>query len=266
MIDLKFCYGYEVGKTDVLHGILDGISYDIFCMKEEDYVMKIMATYGSNCPPMRQRVKARRTIVNGTKVVFEYIDPIANHFDYRHCVDDNNHLQHMRPSIEETWKTHRWVLRVLAFFLPVSEVNAFLCFRYYVWNKLNRMYFHAFRRALSIEMMHNTFHEDNGVEDSNQEPRRSPRQTTANNHELTSAPQNCTRWNVREGWIQNCKNPYQQVCYSTGFATQNRTICSCDPGTFYCSAYHVLHTFIMFYPEALHVRLKLSIRATKTGN
>ena len=54
MIDLKFCYDYEVGKTDVLHAVLDGISYDIFCMEEEDYVMKIMATYygGSNCPPI----------------------------------------------------------------------------------------------------------------------------------------------------------------------------------------------------------------------
>jgi hypothetical protein len=33
---------------------------------------------------------------------FEYIEPIANHFDYQHCVDDNNHLRHMRPSAEET--------------------------------------------------------------------------------------------------------------------------------------------------------------------
>jgi hypothetical protein len=128
------------------------------------------------------------------------------------------------------------VLRALAFFLAVLEVNAFLCFRYFVWNKLNRMYFHAFRRALS-----NTFDEDDGVEDSSQEPRRSPRQTTANNHELTSAPKNCTRWNLREGWIANCKNPYQQVRCSTGCATQTRTFCSCDPGTFYCSPCHVLH-------------------------
>jgi hypothetical protein len=233
---VKFCYCYEVGKTDVLHGMLDGIiAYDIFCTKEEDYVMKIMATYGSNCPHMRwQRVKARRTIVNGTKVE-------ANHFYYRHCVNNNNHLRHMRPSIEETWKTRRWVLCVLAFFLSVLEVNVFLCYRYFVWNELNRIYFHAFQRALSIEMMQNTFDEDDGVEDSNQEPRRSPRQTTANNHELTSAPKNCTRWNLREGWIQNCKNPYQQVRCSTGCATQTRTFCSCDPGTFYCSACHVLH-------------------------
>jgi hypothetical protein len=52
-----------------------------------------------------------------------------------------------------------------------------------VWNKLNQMHFHAFRRALSIEMMQNTHDEENGVQDSNSEPRQSPRQTTANNHE-----------------------------------------------------------------------------------
>jgi hypothetical protein len=241
MIDIKFCYGYEVGQTDVLHGVLDGIAYDIFCMKEEDYVMKIMATYGSQCPPMRQRIKARRKIASGATFEFEYIEPIANHFDYRHCVDDNNHLRHMRPSIEETWKTHRWVLRVLAFFLAVSEVNAFLCFRYFVWNKLNRMYFHAFRRALSIEMMENTHDEQDGVQDSNSEPRRSPRQTTANNHEFTSAPKFCTKWNVREGWIQNCRSEYQQVRCSTGCGKQTRKFCSCDPGTFYCPSCHVRH-------------------------
>jgi hypothetical protein len=136
---------------------------------------------------------------------------------------------------------HRWVLRVLAFFLAVSEVNAFLCFRFWVWNKVDRMYFHAFRRGLSIEMMQNTYDEDNGVEDSNSEPRQSLRQATANNHVLTSAPKNCTKWNVREGWITNCKNPYQQVRCSTSCAAQTRTFCSCGPGTFYCAACHVLH-------------------------
>jgi hypothetical protein len=71
MIDLKFCQGYEVGDADVLHGVIDDTQYDIFCMKEEDYVMKIMATYGSNCPPTQDRLKARRTIANGSKVQFE---------------------------------------------------------------------------------------------------------------------------------------------------------------------------------------------------
>jgi hypothetical protein len=69
------------------------VPYNIFCMKEEDYVMKIMPTYGSNCPPMRERMRARRTKADGAKVEFEYIEPIANHSDYQHCVDDNNHLR-----------------------------------------------------------------------------------------------------------------------------------------------------------------------------
>jgi hypothetical protein len=64
-------------------------------MKEEDYVMKIMATYWSNYPPIRERMKARRTVADGSKVQFESIKPIANHFDYQHCVDDNNHLHHI---------------------------------------------------------------------------------------------------------------------------------------------------------------------------
>ena len=37
----------EVGKTDSLPGTLDGTNFKVFCMKEEDYVMKLMATYGA---------------------------------------------------------------------------------------------------------------------------------------------------------------------------------------------------------------------------
>lgn len=36
-----------IGSTDSLPGTLDGVSFRIFCMKEEDYVMKLMATYGA---------------------------------------------------------------------------------------------------------------------------------------------------------------------------------------------------------------------------
>jgi hypothetical protein len=241
MIDIKFCDGYEVGDTDSLHGTMNGVPYDIFCMKEEDYVMKIMSTYGSNTPPMRERLKAKRTKANGEKVVFEYIEPVANHFDYRHCVDDNNHLRHMRPSIEETWKTHRWALRVFAFFIAVSEVNAFLCFRHWVWGKSDRMYFHKFRRGLAMECLQNLFDEDDGVVDNNLEQRRSPRQATVDNHRLEKAPTYCTKWTVREGWIKNCASAYQQACCNTRCGTQCRTFCACDPGVFLCSGCHVLH-------------------------
>ena len=45
MIDAHFT-GMEVGSTDSYRGTLMDTQYDIFCMKESDYVMKIMSTYG----------------------------------------------------------------------------------------------------------------------------------------------------------------------------------------------------------------------------
>jgi hypothetical protein len=51
-----------------------------------------------------------------------------------------------------------------------------------------------------MEMMQNSYDEDDGIEDSNNEPRRSPRQTTANNHQLTMAPIHCTQWNLKDGY------------------------------------------------------------------
>ena len=35
-----------VGETDCLKGVLDNIPYNIFVMREPDYTMKLMATYG----------------------------------------------------------------------------------------------------------------------------------------------------------------------------------------------------------------------------
>ena len=37
----------EIGQADSLPGTLDGINFKVLCMKEEDYVMKLMATYGA---------------------------------------------------------------------------------------------------------------------------------------------------------------------------------------------------------------------------
>ena len=34
----------DVGSVDSLKGKIDNVPYDIYCMKEPDYVMKIMST------------------------------------------------------------------------------------------------------------------------------------------------------------------------------------------------------------------------------
>ena len=38
----------EIGDTDSLPGTMDGVPFHVFGLKEPDYVMKVMATYGTN--------------------------------------------------------------------------------------------------------------------------------------------------------------------------------------------------------------------------
>ena len=105
----------------LLHGTLDGTPYTVFAMKEHDYVMKIMSTYGRLVAPNHQP-ETFRTVYNA-HVSFRYTEPFANHYFARHCVDDHNNLRQGTISLEETWRTHRWELRVFAFILGVIEVN-----------------------------------------------------------------------------------------------------------------------------------------------
>jgi hypothetical protein len=102
-------------------------------------------------------------------------------------------------------------------------------------------------------MMQNTFDEDDGVEDSNQEPRRSPRQTTTNNHELTSAPKNCTRWNVREGWIYKIvKIHINRFVVAPGVQLRLVRSVRVIRGRSIVQL-ATCYTFIMSCPEALHL-------------
>jgi hypothetical protein len=40
----------EIGDVDALNGTLDGVPYNIMCMKDVDYTMKLMSTFGSTLP------------------------------------------------------------------------------------------------------------------------------------------------------------------------------------------------------------------------
>ena len=80
----------EIGYSDSLPGKMDGVSFDIFAMKEPDYLMQIMSTYGTN-----ERVgadKTRNYLFDGEerRKEFQYPEVVHNHFKYRHAVDDHN--------------------------------------------------------------------------------------------------------------------------------------------------------------------------------
>jgi hypothetical protein len=85
----------EIGDVDALNGTLDGVPYNIMCMKDVDYTMKLMSTYGSTLPMEAASNRFRSyEDANGNKATkeFKYTECFDNHFLYRHAVDDHNNL------------------------------------------------------------------------------------------------------------------------------------------------------------------------------
>jgi hypothetical protein len=98
----------EIGHVDTLKGVIDGVPYDLFCMKDIDYTMKLMSTYGS--PLVNPDTPEKYRVVNGVVTPIKYTEPFANHYLYRHAVDDHNNLRHSGISLEETslyWPSRR---------------------------------------------------------------------------------------------------------------------------------------------------------------
>ena len=92
-------------------------------MKEPDYVMQIMTTYGT-MKQLRDQ-KLRHVMVNGCRQVhsFRYPEVVHNHYQYRDVIDNHN-SQHMHPiSMEETWMTTHWPNRMFCFLLAITMVN-----------------------------------------------------------------------------------------------------------------------------------------------
>jgi hypothetical protein len=84
-----------------------------------------------------------------------FLASFSLHFTYRHVVDDHNNLCYAVRIIEETWVTTRWALRALQFLLAVTEVNMYLCMRYFVWDGNEKMTLLEFRRNLAWDLINN---------------------------------------------------------------------------------------------------------------
>ena len=90
----------EVGSIDFIVVKLEDQLYSINCMKEPDYVMKLMTMYRSlakdqAAPTVRKYLVGMvRTVLN-----FFYCICFANNFCYIHAVDNQNNLRHKSPAI-----------------------------------------------------------------------------------------------------------------------------------------------------------------------
>lgn len=114
----------RVGKVDLLSGVLQCVRCNIWGMKELDYAMRIMSTSGA----FATDDTCRRThhSMGPEHITFQCCKPFDWHFHYCNAVDDHNNLCHSFPSLEDTWKTQKWGIRVLTFLLAVMEVNMYL--------------------------------------------------------------------------------------------------------------------------------------------
>ena len=113
----------EVRETDAICGELDGVWFYLYGMKEPNYIMQIMLTYGTLHEKGLE--KKRHFTINGEKVVktFRYPEIVYNHYTYRDMIYNHN-SQRMHPiSMEETWMTTCLPNHVFCFLLAVTVVN-----------------------------------------------------------------------------------------------------------------------------------------------
>ena len=102
---------------------LDGIKFHLVGMKEPDYVMMFMTTYGMLGEV--GDVKKWHYLENGVKHVktFQYPEVVHNHYKYCDVIDNHNSFRMHPISMEETWMMMQWPSRVFCFLLAVTMVN-----------------------------------------------------------------------------------------------------------------------------------------------
>ena len=101
-----------MSSANAIAGVLDGAKYTIWCMKEPEYGMQIMAMGGALCDEGGQEVLHHWNENSDAKTISlkYYCRPYDKwHFKYCHfcALDDHNNLHHAVPSLEDTWKTDR---------------------------------------------------------------------------------------------------------------------------------------------------------------
>ena len=146
----------EVGDADSWGGKLEDVPFHVFAMKEPDYVMARMSTYGTNARDGYKETR-REWKDNGmtrTKS-FHYPEVVHNHSQNRHSVDDHNAKRQSPISIEVVWATKRWPNHVFAFLLSITEVNCFLAESYFTSRKTESMM--DFRKDLAHQLIKNKY-------------------------------------------------------------------------------------------------------------
>lgn len=217
----------QVGDANALAGTLNGVPFHLFAMKEPDYVMTLMSTYGT----MERIGKETERVANRQKVKFQYPEVFHNHFKFRHQVDDHNNRRHSPISFEENWATKRWENRVFAFLLAITEVNVLLSSQYFDGEESQSQI--AFRKKLAWALIYNKYIQ----QETQDELRRSKRKSINLDHEYLTLPV-FSKFSNGKVVRSNMKYP-QFKCNSC--KKKIRTYCRCSPGVMRCIECYAIH-------------------------
>jgi hypothetical protein len=207
---------------------MDEVPFHIYAMKEPEYTMMMMTSYGTL---ERFGKVTKRKLNNGDVKTFQYPEVIANHFRYRHMVDDHNSKRHSPISLEVVWATKEWEKRVLAFLLAITEVNVMLSAVYF-YNKPQQSML-QFRKEFSKALINNSLI----ITQQENEERRATRSSIHTIHELCKIPKGMK---FQGGRLTKSSMEYGQY-KCVGCSRKIRTYCKCTPGMMYCSEHYAKH-------------------------
>jgi hypothetical protein len=226
----------NVGDSAAILGTLDGVKYFLWGLKEPQYVMKMMGTGGplitnKTCKDQRQRFVKDRVEVSRT---FQFPLPYDWHYKYRHAVNDHNNLRHSLPSIEGTIMTTRWELCVFSFLLAISEVNAFLTYRFFCKpDKIPTL--QEFRHKLAWQHIKNRW-----VTEQDEDKQHK----ACAIHQLMKAPAHATKY-ARGRWVCTAQSSGTQTTRAPSKTAAIRpkelNYCSCHIGKWICQYCHAVH-------------------------
>ena len=106
----------------------EGKAFKIFCFKEPEYVMKIMATWMTleELDGADTRREYKGWDGESLARLFKYCQPFGLNFQYSHQEYNHNNQRDAPISIERTWAIKFWPDKNFAWYLAVTEVNTAL--------------------------------------------------------------------------------------------------------------------------------------------
>ena len=204
-------------------------------MKEPDYIMNMMSTYGTVNEVDGASTKRHYKDGDGNEVTisFNYTEVFNNHFKYRHVVDDNNNNRMQPISIEQTWATKQWSHRPYAFLIGVTTVNAQRGYENLGGHEQQPTL--NFRRTLASQLIENRFIP--AESEARKSHERSAKKQKVGVCKLISLPAfSCFSGSD----IVDCKGAYNQFrCVCT--KVRVRTYCQCSPGFIRCKECFITH-------------------------